>query len=84
MTPRCPIIHSSYEVMMPGRWWCRCLRVRRTLAGLLEAIYAIAKRWLEQGVGLDLGPKEVFAKRSGKQAVATPARSATQVCSNQP
>jgi hypothetical protein len=55
--------------------------VRRTLAGLLEAIYLRyreATDMVEQGVGLDLGPKELLQRALEEQAEATPARSATQ------
>jgi hypothetical protein len=41
--PLYPIMHGNYEVMKPTGWWCRYFRVRCTLAGLLEAIYAMGE-----------------------------------------
>jgi hypothetical protein len=88
--PLCPITPSRYEVMKPGRWWCTRWPMAqgsgcgaRTLSsrpsGTDVDLRYEATACTAGYLTFDLGQKEESQSRWEKQAVATPARSGTQV-----
>jgi hypothetical protein len=60
-----PIRQRSHEVIQPARWRCRCLGVGARCQAFWKRSALSRSDGVGQGVGLDLGPKELL-QRGGR------------------